>query len=173
MQNIYNVDKWFHLKQGARADFPSVKPRRIRLEVNSPDVTQLFLINDDGEPLFLARVVGRDLIEFHSTGKISLMSDGADCFIYSSDGASIAHVVDAPVSFTKIVERRQRNPELEQMMFQMNYNLNRRLELQREDFELVLRNRLEAERAFTSSQGNAPVLPKEQPPADGGTSPAA
>ena len=42
MQRILDVTRWVKLEQGSRYEFSSAKPRRIRLDVNSPGDTLLY-----------------------------------------------------------------------------------------------------------------------------------
>lgn len=127
MQRIFNVDRWAVIEPGQVLEYPSERARLVRLEVNSADVANLYLLNEDGEAFHLARVCGRDTVEFVSPGKFSLsVADGA-CSVYTVDGTSVAHTVEAPVSFTRIVERRRRNPEIEQIAHMMSQNMERRL----------------------------------------------
>lgn len=127
MQRIFNVDKWTFIEIGQVLEFPLERPRLVRLEVNAPDVALLYVLDAAGSAKFLARVSGRDTVEFVSPGAFSLsVTDGA-CAVYTVDGTVGHRTVEAPQSFTTIVERRKRNPELDAMMRMMNHNIERRL----------------------------------------------
>lgn len=141
MQRIFNVDRWVVIEPGQILDYPSERPRLVRVEVNSPGPACLYLIDANQESYFLAKVDGRDTIEFISPGAFGLTVDSGVCSVYTVDGTSAAHVVEAPVSFTKIVERRRRNPELEYIAAQMSANMQRMLEAQSAEREAVYQRR--------------------------------
>ena len=151
MQRLFNVNKWVELNEGKGVTFPGDRPRVVRLEVNSPGETFLYIhqdnddASDDVDTSFLARVCGRDTLEFHVSGKFSLSSEGPPCNIYTVDGDNIAFENLTPTIFTKIAERRARNPELEYIAAKMQANMERRLEQQAH--ELKHQYRLDAERA--------------------------
>lgn len=161
MQRMFNIDKWAHLTQGTRMELPSVKARKVRLEVNTPAETQLYLVphGEDGEPdgelVFLALVRGRDTIEFHTTGKVSVLSDGADCFVYTADGDDISSTIEAPVIFTKIMERRPRNLELERIAHEMQANMLRNQAAQAAELEALYERRFQAREAQLAADAAA------------------
>lgn len=133
MQRMFNVDRWLVIEPGQVLEYPSPRPRLVRIEVNSPDVANLYLLNADQEAFHLARICGRDTVEFVSPGAFSLTAADGALSVYTVDGTSVAHTVDAPQSFTKIVERRKRSPELELIARMMNSNMERRLAQQAEE----------------------------------------
>lgn len=71
---------------------------------------------------FLALVKGRDRLEFSVDGEFDLMVEGGSCNIYTVDSADVATRIIDPVIFTRVANRRVRNPELEWMMFQQRRN---------------------------------------------------
>lgn len=133
MQRIFNVDKWVVIEPGQVLEYPSERPRQVRVEVNSSDVGNLYLINAEGEAFHLARICGRDTVEFISPGKFSLSVADNPISVYTVDGTSGHVTVEAPQSFTTIVERRRRSPEIEAMMRMMQNNVERRLAQQAEE----------------------------------------
>lgn len=138
MQRFYNLDKWQKIGEGEVITFTDTRPRTVRVEVNAPDDTGIFIFEGDSKDgQFLARVCGRDVLEFSPNDKFALVADG-ECYIYTADGQNWAMAPVDDMSFTRIVERKQRNPELERMMYEMQYNLEKRLAKQAEDFELKL-----------------------------------
>lgn len=149
MQRLFNIDKWSKLAQGHVLEFPGEAPRRIRLEVNAPLKVPLYYVDGDGVPTFLALVEGRDTLEFHTTGTCGISADG-DCYVFTADGDDVSSVVEAPVIFTKIMERRPRNYEMERMQYEMRANQRRLMEAQSEQLERLIAGRvatLEAELA--------------------------
>lgn len=79
----------------------------------------------DREVTFLALVRGRDLLEFAVDGAFGLTPEGGGASIYTADSQDIATYVTAPVILTKIANRRQRNPHLEMIEYQMRLNQQR------------------------------------------------
>lgn len=147
MQRIFNVENWIVIEPGQVLEYPAEKPRLVRLEVNAAAESQLFMLNAANEAFFLALVKGRDTIEFVSSGKFSLSVAENACSVYTVDGSNIAHTVEAPQSFTRVVERRRRNPELEIIAAQMAANMNRILEQQSSEREAVYERRERAREA--------------------------
>lgn len=143
MQKVYNLSKWIELPHGARLQFTTDRPRTVRFEVNAPREVALYVADDvrpegDGECRFLALVKGRDTIEFSADGAFSLVTAGDEhepIMVFTADGDDVALELAAPESFTKIVERRRRNPELEYMVSVMERNMHARLQQQAAEFE--------------------------------------
>lgn len=95
-------------------------PRRHDVSVSSAD--------DDGRAVtFLARVRGRDRLEFAVDGAFGLLAEGGGAYIYTIDSQDVSTKIVAPVIFTRIADRKQRNPHLEMMEYQMKLNIQRRL----------------------------------------------
>lgn len=126
-QKLMSLSKWRTLEEGELARFDNKKPRTVRIDVNASEFTRLYIGRPNGEAKFLACVSGRDVIEFSVDGAFDITADQV-CDFYTVDGTdwSVAAVDDR--SFTRIVERRRRNPELEYMMRAMQMNVERRLE---------------------------------------------
>lgn len=147
MQRIFNVEQWVVIEPGQVLEFPAERPRLVRMEVNAAVESQLYLLNEKQEAFFLALVKGRDTIEFLSTGAFSISVAEGACSVYTVDGSSNYHTVEAPKSFTRIVERRRRNPELEIIAAQMAANMKRMLEQQSNEREAVYERRERAREA--------------------------
>lgn len=133
MQRIFNVDRWVVIEPGQVLEYPSERARLVRVEVNSTDVANLFLLKPDGEAFHLARVCGRDTIEFVSPGRFSLSAADGAISVYTVDGTTGHVTVEGPQSFTTIVERRRRSPEMDAMMRMMQTNVERRLAQQADE----------------------------------------
>lgn len=129
-QKLYNLDRWVKLSAGQKLEFNLRRPRSVTVDVNAPTECQIMLIDDDGEVHFLALVKGRDRLEFEVKGSFALYVDEDDVFVYSFDSDAVHSVVEAPESFTRPMQRRHRNPELEAMMRQMQHNFTRQIEKQ-------------------------------------------
>lgn len=127
MQRIFNVDKWVVIEPGKVLEYPNERPRLVRVEVNSADVANLYLVDAGGEAFHLARICGRDTVEFVSPGAFGLTAADGALSVYTVDGTTGHRTVEAPESFTTIVERRRRSPEIDAMMRMMHSNMERRL----------------------------------------------
>lgn len=127
MQRLANLDKWFKVDADKALNFANNLPRRVRLDVNAPERTQLEYVDGNGEVTYLATVLGRDVIEFACGGEFSIIPN-ADCWFYTIDGEDTSFVIPDAVTLTKITTRRARNPELELMRVMMEQNVNRRME---------------------------------------------
>lgn len=145
MQRLFNVTKWRRLCEGQAIPFPADRPRVVRLELNAPQAVGLYLLDaPSGKMVFLARVIGRDTVEFHVGGPFSLVADG-EVFVYAAQGEVIHHVNDDPEIYTRVVERRQLNPEIVAIQRAMNLNIERRLAAQRDEFNAAIR-RMQSDR---------------------------
>lgn len=152
MQKMYNLSKWSKLEEGEIMTFSDTRQRTVRLEVNSGSEVQLFLGYEGQDMEFFALVKGRDVIEFSAEDAFSITADGGPVAIYTADGDDWSVAAVDPLSFTRIVERRIRNPDMDRMMFEMQINMEKRFAQQNADFELRLNHerrlaRRDAERA--------------------------
>lgn len=175
VQKIYNLAKWFELKDGEKLTLQHGVARRVRLEVNAPSETLLYASSGGGMLMFVARVLGRDLVEFHTMNDEQLdlfvSTEGGSVFIYTVDGQDVSHVSEDAESFTKIMERKPRNHELERMQYEMQANMRRMMESQADELQRIVDRRLAAERAVVEAAGSASGAGKEPAPAvKGGTS---
>lgn len=135
MQRIFNVDKWQRVENGRAVNFGKSDPRRLRIDVNAPDPVKLFYSDGNGETMFLARVCGRDVIEFNALGAFSITVDGGDLWLATVDGEDYSFDIPDAVILTKIAERRPRNLEFEMMQYQANANIERRLQQMRRELD--------------------------------------
>lgn len=169
---LFNLNKWTRLAAGQQLDLPGERPRKVVLEVNAGGEARLDYVDPNGEVQFLAMVYGRETLEFIVSGKFSVITDTDDTFIYTADGISVHHVVEAPESFVRIMEKRARNPELERIAFQMNQNMHRRLEQQSDELNAMFERRFAAREALIA-RSRAPVSvgaePAPKPDADDGS----
>lgn len=150
MQRIFNVDKWQRLENERAVNFSKDEPRRVRLDVNAPDPVKLFYSDGNGETMFLARVVGRDVIEFMTTGAFSITADGGDLWFFTVDGEDYSFEIPDAVILTRIAERRPRNIEFELMQYHANRNIELRLQQMRRELDAEWRRRTEAAPAATT-----------------------
>lgn len=158
--------------------------RRIRLHINSPGVTLAWLVLPDGELQFLARVEGFQTVEFYAEGRVSVSLDGADVWWTCAETEPTHVEIIDPQIFTRIANRRHRNPELEEVMYRMQLNMERRLAQQSGEIEAAFQRRLNeeihgkpAETVKTDAPGAAanaggkPEAEQEPKPADPGETP--
>lgn len=153
-QRVFNLSKWRLIEEGEAVTFGNVRARTVILEVNAPARMQLFVCQDvatianeeerqrdaaagrpiaalpvgsgdDGLTQFLALVEGRQRIEFAVAGRFELLAVGGPCYFYTADGMELATRIVAPVIYTRLANRRQRNPHLEMMEYQMRLNQER------------------------------------------------
>lgn len=134
MQRIFNFLDWRTLSDGQKVGFPGKTSRVVVLEVNAQDEARLF-VEEDGTIHFLAVVFGRDEIQFAVEGGFAIICEGGPVHFKTAEDSdwSVQPVDDT--TFTTLVERRQRNPELEQIMYQAQINMERRLAAQSEEFQ--------------------------------------
>lgn len=124
---LNGLSRWKLLPRGEAIHFAE-KPggdRRVKLLLNSQFDIGLWFRNADGEERFLAALCpGLNEVEFFAAGPFAIVpSDGENELWYISTEAEPAHVViKDPVIYTGIAQRRQRNPQLEAIMYVMRQN---------------------------------------------------
>lgn len=165
MQRILSVYDWQHLPAGSQFSVSSdiEHQRSVRLRVNAPFPMALFINQAEFEqPILLAHVVGLDEIQFEILGDYQVMADGGDVYFDTLDGTKpFVESVDNE-SFTQIVERRVRNPELELIERRMQENMERRMGMLAYEIAEANRQRDEA---------LAAARPVDTPAVAGGTDP--
>lgn len=104
-------------------------PREVRLEINAEEVVRLAVRSASNPNVmrFLTDVRGRDTVVFTADEpcEVWLTSDG-QVWWWSVEFEQASVISDAP-TYTKIAERRQRNPELERVARKMQENADRRI----------------------------------------------
>ena len=155
MIKLDSLSRWMHLKKGDILTLSGDAQRRIRLQVNSPKRSSLFIVNDDGEPVFLAAPVGRDVVEFASSGNVRITTEDDDVFVYTAENEPTFTIFEDAETFTKIAERTARNPDLEHMMYLQQQNMERRLAAMHGQFESKLNEAYSAGMANAQSAGAA------------------
>lgn len=168
---LYNVDKWTRLAAGEMVRFPGKRQRPVTVEVNAPGEARLDIVDAvTGETRFLAIVYGRQTLEF-TAGAFSIASDLDDTFIYTAEGEEVHHVNPAPESYTRIMEKRARNPELERIAHQITGNITRRLEAQLDERTAVMERRYAARAAQLEAEAAARRAESEPAPSDDADAP--
>lgn len=172
MLRIRDMSKWLRLNAGSKLDFPIEKPRPVRIEVNAPVETRLDYISPDGEVTFLALVKGRETVEFETIGAFALASDADELYVYSSEAEVVHSIVEAPESFTRIMQgRRTRNPEMEALIHQMNRNFERQLEKQARVYGDII-ERSATPRTAVAPSTSVPARVEGEPTPDGDAGPS-
>lgn len=88
----------------------------------------------DSAPQLLALVKGRETLKFAVPGKYAIMhkSPDVDVMVLTADGSKIHREQMGDETFTTLHERAPRDPHLEQMMYTMEMNFQRRMKAQEE-----------------------------------------
>lgn len=164
MIKLNDLKKWQYLGEGEVAHFAKDDPRTVRVDFNAPGGAILSIREKDAEQGFDVALKGRDVLEFSVDGAFDVSVDDGVWF-YTADSTDWTVEKVKHESFTRIVERRTRNPEMEHMIYMASLNMERRLaqqadELQRQ-FERRLarrdaqeRERATRERAASEGTGN-------------------
>lgn len=123
------------LAGGEIAPFLADRSRTVRIKFNAPYRTVINTVPmkrdgsfpKDAEPEFLAVVDGLDEVEFRAHGPFGIQADADVVYFQTADGETIHVVVPDAQTFTRISERRARNPEVERLQEMLQRNLERRM----------------------------------------------
>ena len=128
MKNLKDVNKFVLAKPGEALSLVEGEfPREVRLEVNAESACHLALRTDAGEPRFLAVVEGRETVLFTIEGPTEVWPTCDGQVWWWTVELEDAAVVSDAETYTKIAERRARNPELERVARKMQENADRRM----------------------------------------------
>lgn len=144
--------------------------RRVRLHVNCEADTVFYYQDYAGEDRLLTAVsAGVHTLEFYAEGKVGVFRAGKAQVWYQTaeDQPTFVKVVD-PKVFTKIAQRRERNPELERMFAMMQRNAMQREAQLQADFA----RRLDAVQRANVAPAPVPA-PKKKGKSDGSPAPKA
>lgn len=142
MYDLADLSKWRRLND-AGIEFGNDKPRKVRLELLAAEPTRLGVIAK-GLPQFkggmhIGTILGYEVISFQIDGPFKLVADGEGCFVWTPElEGMIAHTIPDAVTFTTMMNRRERNPQLELMMHKLNANVERRMRQLEKDVILPL-----------------------------------
>lgn len=124
---LHNVSRWAQLEPGNVFPIYGEQSRNVRFELNCETDTRLDIVRDE-VPTFLATIRGREDIEFAAEGECYLVATSeGEVWYHTDEGDRIDFENPMSVSFTKIANRKARNPALEMMMFKTEQNMKRRL----------------------------------------------
>lgn len=135
-----------------------VDETRHRILFNLEAVTAFFIGDAEGERFLCTIGPGQETVEFNVAGSFKVYAeDGSGVVQYQSADLEPTHVeVADPVIFTRIAQRRHRNPELEEMMYRMQLNMERRFAQQAEEIAAAYaQQQQEAERARATQTDDA------------------
>ena len=172
---LNSLSRWTRL-DGSEAiafDADGAAERRVRLDFNLEGVTTLFIGDDDGESFLCTIGPGLETVEFNVAGAFKVYAEkGSGTVHYLATGQEpVATEVPDPVIFTRIATRRQRNPELEEMMYRMQANIERRMASQADELAAYYERRLteseNARAAQTDDAGTSPPAGGTEVPAQG------
>ena len=115
-----------------------------------------------GKSYFIGHFRGYDVVVFNVPGPFELKASGA-CRIWTPEMDTLAVEIPDAVSFTRMMQRRQRNPELELMMNKVQATMERRLAQVERDVTLrvsteqriALREQFERETARRAAEAKA------------------
>lgn len=143
---LHSLTRWSLLAPGAAIEVAEPSgdgDRRVRINVNVADQTTFYVETEDGPQLLGTIPPGQETFEFTAYGRVAVFAkEGSGEVYYQTSEQEPTHIVVVdPRIFTKIANRRHRNPELEEMMQKMQLNIDRRLERQAREFEAALARR--------------------------------
>lgn len=127
MKRIHNVSKWALYDPKTGLTFEGMPGRRIELQFNTVTKARVVLVGEERNT-FLAVIDGMDRIEFSADERIVdiVVTSDDEVWYFTNEGQQAAVSRPEAVSFTRMMSRRQRNPQLERMMFEMRQNEARR-----------------------------------------------
>lgn len=146
MFDLKELTRWVEVTDKG-IKFPHDEPRKIRLEVLAEKEESLYVKDGKDEPFYIGTFHGYDVVQFNVRGPCSIQATGAGVKVFTPEFQS--HVIEIPdaVSFTRMVERRVRNPELERIELKMRQNMEHRLRQVEKDVTLRVSQRMREENA--------------------------
>lgn len=148
MYDLKELARWVPVSDKG-IKFPVKEPRKIRLEVLAENPAKLYVTDGKAKPVYIGSFEGYDVVQFNVAGDAKLQADGAGVMVWSGEFQDQIIEIPEAVSFTRMMTRRQRNPELEQLQLRMQQNMERRLAQVQRDVTLQVaeeRRALNAER---------------------------
>jgi len=174
---LNSLSRWLSLDNTKAILFSgtSDNERLVRIQFNLEAVTTFYVGKDQMEADLLCTIgPGQETVEFYAQGDFYVFAEkDAGMVKYQSADLepTFSEVVD-PVIFTKIANRRHRNPEMEEMMYRMQLNVERRLAQQAGEFEAALERRRKEEENGRSAETVISNAPGAASGAGGGQVPA-
>lgn len=133
---LNDVTAWKQLVAGSALFLPG-QARKVRFDVNAPGPCRADIVIE-GNPIFLGFFEGLETFEFHVPGDVELVFTGPDeVWFQTADGQSIGYEALA-ASYTKPMQRKARNPDLERMLYKLELSARRREAAMQADMEARL-----------------------------------
>lgn len=126
MQKLWDLDRWKELRVGTSAVFNDARPRMVRIDFNTPQAT-LCYIKLGKEVRFLARLEGRDVVEFAVNQPFEILLEEGVTFIHADEGQMLHFEQTSEENFARIHEPRQRNYEQELMAYKVRQAFEQRM----------------------------------------------
>lgn len=129
MIRIHDFGRWQAVKPDDSLHLPGEGLRTVKISFNTSDLIRVFASFGDHPPMFLCKVDGLQHVEFTADGDVEVKFLGkGNIWYFTNDGQdmTVPKSEDA-YSFTKIATRRQRNYEMEYVMWTMAQNQERML----------------------------------------------
>ena len=124
MFNLRSITR-YHALGKTPIKFTNEEPREVRLEVLAEEEERLDVIYR-GKSYFIGHFRGYDVVVFNVDGAFELKASGP-VRVWTPELDTLSVVIPEAVSFTRMMQRRQRNPELELMMNKVQATMERRL----------------------------------------------
>lgn len=115
---IGDVHRWRQMP--VALSFPDPRVKRIRIEFNTSMPTVIH-VNDviRNKATFVGLVNGNDFVEFTCEGPVEVLATSeGEVWFYTRDGDDEGVELHDENSFTKMMRRRTRNPELERILWE-------------------------------------------------------
>jgi len=127
MKNLEGVHEFFLAKAGEGITFEAEGARKVRLELNTEGPSRIAIQTGPETIRFLADVDGRQTLLFSVPGPFTLWPTcEGEVQWWSSEFQATSVALPDAKTFTKIAERRARNPEVERVARKMQENADRR-----------------------------------------------
>lgn len=173
---LNSIARWLALdpKNGISFDGEQDAERLFRIEFNCEAVTTFYVVQGKSERLLVTLQPGIETVEFYIAGDFTIFSDGGEgavLFWCADYEPAFVEVVD-PEIFTQIMTRQKRNPELEEMLYRAQLNMERRFAAQEEEIAAMrarseeLENVVNAVKAKPAGNGSSD-LSGEKPAGEG------
>lgn len=172
---LNSLSRWASLPSDEAIVFEGsdVGERRVRINFNLEGVTAFFIGDEQGEDFLCTIGPGLETVEFNVSGSFKIYAEKGSGIVHyqSADLEPTHHEIPDPEIFTKLMQRRHRNPELEEMMFKMQMNIERRMSQQADEMEAFYTRKLEEAKNAGPTQnvasGTPPAGGETQVPAQG------
>jgi len=156
------IEQWEVVGEGFF--LPEEKPRRVKIDVNVEGTAKFYGHGKDGVIFYLGQVTGRNTLELAVDGSLKVTAEGSDAW-FKCQEVHQRPKATANETFTKVANRKERNPELERMMHIMTLNVDKRMAQMQSDHEKAI--------AKLASQPTGDSSPRDATKKDKGTPPKA